>query len=250
VASRRRAKGVAHTTAWLTLEANLDAVIHLLAFQTREIRSLETSARRIATKPMPDLSVRSKSGVDFTRSLRKFSRRVGTAADRLNATRLWLSVMLVTCVETYLQDVLGAAARHDPALIRTSELTFTGPAIMDAASLDQLKDAVCDRWARSWLRGGPSDWMARLHKMGARGFGKDLGARLERLWGIRHVVVHSAGVATPEFVRRHPDLRVTTGSHVPMSLPDFQVYLIAAMGLVEPAESMFLARYPALASGS
>src|SRR5207247_11316116 len=118
---------------------------------------------------------------------------------------LWQVVMLVTCVEAYLQDVLSAAARADPDLMSKSQQLAPYADIIAATSLDELANELRARWARGWLAdGGPTRWISRFERMGARGYPDDLAARLERIWGIRHVVVHSAGVATPDSVQRHP----------------------------------------------
>jgi hypothetical protein len=61
---------------------------------------------------------------------------------------------------------------------------------------------------------GPTRWILRLQQSGGRGYSDDLAARLERIWGITHVVVHSAGIATAEFVKLHPGVVTKPGERV------------------------------------
>jgi hypothetical protein len=113
--------------------------------------------------------------------------------------------MLVTCVEAYLHDVLSTTASVDPKLMSKSEQPVYYTDVIGAGSLDELANELRARWARGWLDdGAPTRWLSRLHAMGARGYPDDLAPRLERIWGIRHVVVHAAGVADADFVKRHP----------------------------------------------
>src|SRR6185436_19306976 len=98
---------------------------------------------------------------------------------------------------------------------------------------------------RGWLNeGGPSRWIERLGKMGARGYSKDLGPRLERFWGIRHVVVHAAGVATADFVKRHPGVVKAPGNRVRVDYHDLEKFVEDVGGFVEPTDRYFLGRYP------
>jgi hypothetical protein len=119
--------------------------------------------------------------------------------------------------------------------------------VIGATSLEALANDLRTRWARSWLsEGGPTRWIARLGKMGARGYPKDLGPRLERFWGIRHVVVHAAGVATADFVKRHPGAVKAAGDRVRVNHHDYKKFVEAVREFLEPTDGFFLARYPSL----
>jgi hypothetical protein len=69
---------------------------------------------------------------------------------------------------------------------------------------------------------------------------------LELIWGIRHAVVHTAGVTTADFVKRHPGVVQTAGDHVRVGTKDYGPFLDAVKGFMEPTEQFFLARYPSL----
>jgi len=75
--------------------------------------------------------------------------------------------------------------------------------------------------------------------MGARGYAVGLAPRLELIWGIRHVTVHTAGVATADFLQRHPGAAKAVGDRVKVSLPQFKVYLAAVREFLETTENSF-----------
>ena len=164
---------------------------------------------------------------------------------------LWGTVILVTCVEAYLQDILSAAAKLDSKVMgEPSRTSATYAEINAAGSLEELAAELRSRWARAWLRSwlynsGPTDWITNLQKMGAKDYPDDLALRMERMWGIRHVVVHSAGVATPEFAARHPGV-AAEGERIRLDENTFKAFLLTATDFLEPTEKYFIARVPAL----
>jgi hypothetical protein len=100
--------------------------------------------------------------------------------ERYRTATLWQVVMLVTCVEAYLQDVLAAAASVDPEFMRESKQVAPYADVVSATSLDDLANDLRQRWARGWLSdGGPTRWISRLNGMGAKSFPTDLAPRLE-----------------------------------------------------------------------
>lgn len=184
------------------------------------------------------------------RSINRLTRSLKTLEVRIegfHTITLWQVVMLVTCAEAYLQDVLTAAASVDPELMSKSEQRAPYADVIAATSLEALANDLRARWAHGWLSdGGPSRWVERLGKMGARGYPNDLGPRLERFWGIRHVVVHAAGVATADFVKRHPGVVKATGNRVRVNHHDLEKFVHAVGDFVEPTDRFFLARYPSM----
>jgi hypothetical protein len=73
---------------------------------------------------------------------------------RVEIVTLWQVVMLVTCVEAYLQDVLSAAASVDPDLMSKSEHVARYADVVAASSLEALADSLRAQWARGWLSNG------------------------------------------------------------------------------------------------
>jgi hypothetical protein len=232
----------------LAFEQNLDSVMHMVYLGKREIElvAAEVTRARIFLTNLGDLNTKANQA-KLVRSLQRFSKATQPRFERVRTVTLWQVVMLVTCVEAYLQDVLSAAASVGPGLMSESQQLAPYAEVIAAASLDELANELRSRWARGWLNGGgPTRWISRLVKMGARGYPADLAPRLELMWGIRHVVVHAAGVATADFVQRHPGVVTAAGDRLRIGVPDLEVFAVAVKGFMEPTEKFFLARYPSL----
>ena len=230
--------------AWLTLEKNLEAVSHLVDFSTHEVKSLHAKAARLHARAV---NADPRKQASLKRSAKRFVSAAQLHTDRLTTARLWQLVTLVTCVEAYLQDILSLAASVDTDLMGKSDQRASYAEVLSANSLDDLAGELRGRWARNWLSdGGPTRWIERLQRMGARGYGNDLAARLELMWGLRHVIVHAAGLATAEFVRRHPGVVARAGDRVGLSSVRIAFFLGAVQDFLEPTEAFFLRRYPSL----
>jgi hypothetical protein len=246
--SRRKETPKPHTSAWMAFEQNLGSISHMLALSHREAVRLKRQAVRTTGlfTPTPDLTA-ALTKKKLLRSLKRFLKTVSTGIERFQTISLWQIVMLVTCVEAYLQDVLAAAAAVDPQLMHNSEQHARYPDVIDATSLDALAAVMRTRWARNWLNpGGPTRWIGQLTKMGVSGYPSNLGPRLELFWGIRHLAVHSAGVATPDFVKRHPLVVKAVGDRVKVNAKYFKTFNEAVLEFLTPTEEYFLQRYPAL----
>lgn len=230
-----------HTKAWSTFETNLDQLMHLLEWSQREV---DAAAALLKAWSVP-VDVTTPAAVAARISELQDGYAVHLA--RLRTATLWKVVMLVTCTETYLQDVLAAAARVDASLMRKSEQQATYASVLTAASLEALADEMRQRWARGWLNdGGPRKWTDKLVRMGAR-FPEGLAERLERIWGIRHLIVHNAGVVTGDFVKRYPNANAVVGEPVPLTHHDFGQAVEACTQFLSTTEEYFLARVPSLA---
>jgi hypothetical protein len=236
-----------HTRAWRAFEENLESISHMVSFGRREIDRVQAGAKRLSIyMGKRDLAAKAEAA-RVRRSVKRFLRTITSRIDRYQTANLWQVVMLVTCVEAYLQDLLVVAASAGPELMSKSQQVASYPDVIGATSLEELASDLRTRWARGWLsEGGPSRWISRLKRMGARGYPDRLGLRLELFWGIRQVVVHSAGIATKDFVRRHPGVVARSGDRVLVSSRDFGAFLEAVKGFMNPTEQFFLARYPSL----
>jgi len=149
--SRRKETPKPHTSAWMAFEQNLGSISHMLALSNREAVRLKRQAVRMTGlfTPTPDLTA-ALTRKKLLRSLKRFLKTVSTGFERFQTISLWQIVMLVTCVEAYLQDVLAAAAAVDPQLMDNSEQHATYPDVIDATSLDALAAVMRTRWARNW----------------------------------------------------------------------------------------------------
>ena len=244
----------------LALEQNLDSITHMVKLSTHEVVMLAAQTTRLTTfvgkecdlakthfAAKPGQAQAKRVLAKMRRSLDLFDKTLKTRIERFQTITLWQVVMLVTCVEAYLQDVLTTAASVDPELMSKSEQHAAYGNVIGAASLEALANELRARWARSWLcDGGPTRWIVRLGKMGARGYPEDLGPRLERFWGVRHVVVHAAGVATADFVKRHPGVVKAAGDRVRVNHHGYEKFVEAVRDLLEPTDGFFLRRYPSM----
>ena len=233
-----------HTRAWLAFDQNLETITHMVHLGGGEIKLLKAETTRVT-------NFLQKKGDHWTKAdiakLQRFVNTVQVRIKRYGTANLWQVVMLVTCVEAYLQDLLSAAASAGPELMRDSQQLASYADVIATASLDELADMLRARWARGWLSdGGPTRWISRLKKMGARGFPTDLAPRLEMIWGIRHAVVHATGVATADFVKRHPGVVTDAGDRLRINSRDFRIFLDSVEGFMVPADNYFLTRYPSL----
>ena len=243
------------TRALMAFEQNLDSIGHMLKLTKHQMALMRDQSAQVARVasflPKARSDIATKPGqAKLVRSMNRLSRSLKTLTVRIegfHTITLWQVVMLVTCVEAYLQDVLAAAASADPELMSKSEQTALYADVIGATSLETLANDLRARWARGWVNdGGPNRWIERLDKMGARGYPNDLGRRLERFWGIRHVVVHAAGVATADFVKRHPGVVKAAGNRVRVASQDLERFFTAVGEFINPTDRYFLARFPSL----
>jgi hypothetical protein len=173
-----------HTRAWFALEENLDVVGHFIAMGRRDMELVRKEATRFdAFLKRPYRGTKVEIAKRIIREEKRYAKTLSEPVARFKTVMLWELVILVTCVEAYLQDVLVGAASVDRRIMRESEQSAAYADVMAAASLDDLAIGLRVRWARGWLSdGGPRRWIKRLDKMGARGYPNDLPARLELLW--------------------------------------------------------------------
>lgn len=163
----------------------------------------------------------------------------------------WELVMLVTFAEAYLEDVLAACAARDPGLMSASEQAVSYQQVRGATSLEELADEIRHRWARNFVDdGGPTRWIDRLTRMGARGYESNDSSALEELWGLRHVVVHAAGRITRDFARRHPRLGYDVGARLDIDTTIIPDYDDALFRFVDTTDAFLVRRYFSGASGN
>jgi hypothetical protein len=123
-----------------------------------------------------------------------------------------LPVLFVTIVEAYLKDVLIYAAGIDASLMEGSGQTVTYEDARNAKSLEEVLIELRRKRARKFVdNGGPTTWIETLKRWGAKGYRPETAGKMETLWGVRHLVIHSAGVVNADFVRRHPELKAEVG---------------------------------------
>lgn len=159
----------------------------------------------------------------------------------------WYVVMFVTFAEAYLEDVLAASARLDASVMQRSDQRASYEDVQAASSIAELESALRHRWARNFVDdGGPTRWVERLTKMGAR-YSNLLSVEiLEEAWGVRHCVVHRAGVVDLEFQRRHPQMGHVVGTRLEFGKATVIQYSATIQRFVADTDAFFTKRYPGL----
>lgn len=85
---------------------------------TTEVARLKTLAGSTPNLPAPPLDA---ALTKLLRSTEGWTRTLQPKIERVGTVRLWQVVMLVTCVEAYLQDLLAIAASVDRTLMTNSQ---------------------------------------------------------------------------------------------------------------------------------
>jgi hypothetical protein len=132
---------------------------------------------------------------------------------------LWYVVMLVTFGEAFLHDALAECAAADVTIMGNTEQKASYSEIVSLGTFEAIEQELRSRWARNFVDdGGPRKWTARLEKMFGSQYTPDAITQMEEAWGVRHMVVHHAGVTTSEFVQRHPILAGKAGERLSIPL--------------------------------
>jgi len=243
------------TPAYASFESSTDKLFHLLQFILRGLQDFSDEFKTaIAQLGRPQ----GKEGSD--QEARNSAEMMNERAQRLSDTLLkpikqftggfltvneWIPVLLVTTVEAYLEDVLVYAARVDPAIMESSRLTVPYADVVTARSLEELKEKLPPRWAGKFLydHRGPDSWIKKLTKMGACGYRPETAKQMETLWGVRHLIVHSRGFATQEFVRRHPEIGAKVGESILIRLDQLTAWITVVYHFVDVTDFYFVQRY-------
>jgi hypothetical protein len=252
------------TPAYANFDSNTDKLLHLLQFiltgvsgfkgefETKFAPEVMRIAKEIAQIGRPhDKEV---SDQDVTKGperddlIQKLSdalvKPFQQFTDGFLTVREWIPVLMVTTVEAYLKDVLIYAAKVDHAIMESSEQSASYAEVKRAQSLEELTEELQSRWARNFVDdGGPDRWIKRLTKMGARGYRPETADEMETLWGVRHLLVHSVGVGTPDFVRRHPEIGIKVGESILIRSNQLTAWIKVAYHFVDVTDFYFMQRY-------
>jgi hypothetical protein len=160
----------------------------------------------------------------------------------------WQLVMMVTFVETYLQDVLSDAAKEDASIIKDSKISASYEEVISSSSLEALADDIRYKWAsRNFITCGPTKWIERLRQMGAKNLSSVLAKPMEEIWGIRHLIVHNSGIVTREFIRIHPHCKSKVGNEYNVSSKSINRYCTVLYTFIIQTDAYLLQRFPSLA---
>jgi hypothetical protein len=234
-----------HTPAYENSFApNADKIGHLLAFAHEGTRSYKSAI----IEKLNVAKTKVESGAESTESIVAIIQEAGEVVSKLAGGLVTIHglmpVLMVTIVEAYLKDVLIYAARMLPTLMEQSEQTASYTDVLSAQSLQEVIDELRGRWAKKFVdKGGPTGWMKSLEAMGVRGYRHDTLEVMETLWGVRHLMVHSAGIVTADFIRRHPSFKMKTGDVFTIRSDHLKKWLAAIYDFVDATDLYFVKRF-------
>jgi hypothetical protein len=97
----------------------------------------------------------------------------------------WMTVMLVTFAEAYLQDALDA---------------LVSAGLSGSALAEEVTKEIKRKWIRDILRSGrPHEWITWLKRLGVTGYTEGLADEMKMVWERRHRIVHSPGSGANKF---------------------------------------------------
>jgi hypothetical protein len=154
----------------------------------------------------------------------------------------WWCVLFVTFTETYLFDVLVAASgRNRNLLPKDFSVKLSYEEVCMHGSRDDLELTMREIWARGFVsNGGPKGWAKRLSDLGAR-IPDEYVEPLEELWGIRHALVHRAGLAGRDFRRLHASVPLSKEGRIIVAKERLGVYMQTATKFVIAIDRFFSA---------
>jgi hypothetical protein len=152
----------------------------------------------------------------------------------------WTSVMLVSFIEAYLEESLTLIAKKDPALLKNMD-PIPSDKVLNADSIEELKDDLRQQWANKTLKGGPKEWLKRLQAMGSPQYKKDSCFRMEHLWDTRNLIVHARGIATRRYAITYKTPQVVkAGDRIIISGNILTWWFQGIAEFVDPTDQFFL----------
>jgi hypothetical protein len=230
------------TEAMKNFEANLDPLLILIKRlePERMLRDGEAAIQEIQKWRQTNF----KDTDSVVTAATKFS---STVTEFLAVHELvfnWMSVMLVTFLEAYMEEGLISLAEKNPGLLKDAPPIAPARAL-EVNSLEELRDELRQQWAHGKLRpGGPETWVKRLTGMGARGYDKKACDEVQHLWDTRNLIVHSRGVASVAYVRKYASTGVKPGTQVNVSNNRFSGWLDSLKIFMSCTEAFFLSYKP------
>jgi hypothetical protein len=151
-----------------------------------------------------------------------------------------MSVMLVSFIEAYLEQGLVSLAAKNPRLVKAVEIECRR--VFEVESIDELRNETLWHWAHDALRpGGPETWFRRLRDMGAPTIDQEVIRKVQHLWDTRNLIVHSRCIASVAYAKKYAQLGIRAGTHVPVNLNQFGIWLNPVRHFIEWSDAFFLA---------
>ncbi len=178
----------------------------------------------------------------FERTERKVE-LLGVATDKYLAFLFpacrWMSVMLVSFVEAYLEDGLIGIAVKNPEVVRKVEIRTERCFEID--NIEELRGEVRSTWAQDALRpGGPMTWRKKLRELGAPRFDDKKLLKIQHLWDTRNLIVHSRCIANSAYAKKYTHFGAKPGVEVKVNLHTFRAWLQPVADFVKWSDGFFL----------
>jgi hypothetical protein len=238
-----------HTPSFEQFTENMSRVAHFFNICRDTNQHLKAELEKLGIDPPQHRGVSQMNQEELEcqlKDIRRFKQEFAEWEEREASIVEWVPVMLVTFTEAYLQEMLAYVAAIDDSLMSKSEQSAKYADVLQAQSIAELANDLRRRWAKGIVDdGGPRKWVKKLPQIlqfPAEKYPSDLAENMEVLWGVRHVVVHAAAFATPDFVRRHPQFGVSVGERIRVTSDQAGRWLKTAAEFVRATDEPVVAR--------
>jgi hypothetical protein len=223
-------------------ENNLDEImvvikrLDIVAVQKRAIRLQKIVQDETAASASINMKRLMKRLTQFAE---KFKASVKTYLDFLFPACRWMTVMLVSFMETYLEDGLIEVAQRNPVLVKADNIETNR--VFDVDSIDELRAEIRRNWAHDALRpDGPKKWYRVVRNLGASPLDEKVVYAVQHMWDTRNLIVHARCIADAAYAKKYAHLGAKKDQTVNVNLHTFGSWLDPVKAFVEWADVVFL----------
>jgi hypothetical protein len=222
---------------------NTDKLRHLLKFGQKAVENCTAEVKTLSAGIVGLSGPGGEQADKIRTSVKELLKQVTDLTGGVLIVHEMMPVLFVAIVEAYLKDVIIFATGLDATIMERTGQTKTYQEVVNAKSLEELILEFRTEWARSFVdNGGPTTWIETLERWGARGYRPETVSQMETLWGVRHLIVHSAGVVNAEFVRRRPELKAEVGKRFIVNGAQIKQWAAAMYDFVDITDQYFVRR--------
>jgi hypothetical protein len=178
-------KDARKSEALKNFEDNLDEI--MVVMKRLNIVDLEKGASQLqkavreATAAAPNIDLK-----QLTQTTEEFDASVKTYLGFLLPACRWMTVMLVSFMETYLEDGLIEVGKKNPSLINGDPVGTN--IIFEVNSIDELRAEIRRHWAHDALRpDGPKKWYRTVKDLGACPLNEKVLHAVQHMWDTRNL---------------------------------------------------------------
>jgi hypothetical protein len=112
--------------------------------------------------------------------------------------------------------------------------------LLEATSIDEIKDGIKKTWAERFLRGtGPEGWAKRLTTLGVKGYTTADIFAIQHLFDTRNCIIHTNGIARADYVKKYLGQRLERG-RIRISLEQLIQWTAAIVNFVKTTDAFIL----------